>query len=99
MKKPVKDIAIDFANAVIRGYIKLNYIPMMIAEKKHRREQGIKAVEKMFEDALDLQAQMNAISLLQERGEAGVYDGFSEEEIFAEFLNLRAFEQIAIRNK
>ena len=99
MKKPVKALVVDSLNAVLRGYTKLTYIPMKIAESQHRREQGRAAVKKLFEDALDLQAQMNAIQLLQERSDAGVYDGFSEKEIFAEFLNLRAFEQIAIRIK
>ena len=99
MKKPVKDIVIDSLNAAIRGYTKLTYISMMIAESQHRREQGRKAIEKTFEDALDLQAQMNALSLLKERGAAGVYRGYSDQEIFEEFLTLRAFEQIAIRNK
>ena len=97
MKKPVKALAIGSLNAALRGYTKLTHIPMKIAESQHRREQGRAAVKKLFEDALDLQAQMNAIQLLQERSDAGVYEGFSEQEIFAEFLNLRAFEQIAIR--
>ena len=100
MKKPnPKALAINSLNAAIRGYTKLTYIPMMIAESQHRREQGRKAIEKTFEDALDLQAQMNALRLLEERGVAGVYRGRSDQEIFEEFLILRAFEQIAIRNQ
>lgn len=100
MKKPkLKALVVDSLNAAIRGCTKLTYIPMKIAETQHRREQGRAAVKKLFEDALDLQAQMNAIQLLQERSDAGAYEGFSEQEIFAEFLNLRAFEQIAIRIK
>lgn len=100
MTKPnPKDVVVNVVNTVIRGYIHIDKIRMILAERQYDRKKRAAAMQNLHDNVLDLQAAMNARKLIQDRCDAGMYRGYDETTIHADYLMELAFAKIAIRNE